>query len=214
MEFERERINSVAIVCGGTIDNIGWLKENLQMYTNIIAADSGYDYCRKSEVIPNVIIGDFDSVLCDLPNNVKHISLPTKKDETDFEACLKYCKNNGLNKVSVFGAWGGRPGHSFAAVFAALKYFKQGIDITFISEKHKMFFVSDECAIPRQGGYVSIFALSDLSAEITLSGFEYPLENCILEPCSPLGVSNKIIGDNGVISVKKGILLIIVENNV
>ena len=86
MEFEREKINSVAIVCGGTIDNIRWLKENLQMYTHIIAADSGYDYCRKSEVIPNVIIGDFDSVSYDLPNNVKRISLPTKKDETDFEA--------------------------------------------------------------------------------------------------------------------------------
>jgi len=209
MDF-KGKIEKVAIVCGGVVSELDWLKDNLVKYDYIIAADSGYDYCNKCGILPQLFIGDFDSVKSTVDSTIEKITLPSKKDNTDFEICLKYCHDNGIRSVDVFGASGGRPGHSFAAVFSALAFFCKGIDITFYSEKSKMLFVDNSGKFPKTDEYYSIFALKR-DAVITLKGFEYPLTDYRLEVCSPLGVSNKIISEYGEISLRSGTVLVIIE---
>ena len=46
MGIKGEKIKT-AIVCGGVIEDVSWLKNELRNYDYIIAADSGYDYCVK-----------------------------------------------------------------------------------------------------------------------------------------------------------------------
>ncbi len=205
------QIKSAAIICGGVIDDMNWLVGVLKNFHYIIAADSGYDYCLKAGVKPDIIIGDFDSVNNSLDESAEIITLPPKKDCTDFEFCLEYCHKKGISKVMVFGASGGRPGHSFAAVFAALKFFVKGLDVILITERNKMFFIKDNCILKKSEGYVSIFALRE-PAIISLEGFEYPLNDFLLQNCDPLGVSNKIVDDYGEIKVSLGVALVIIEN--
>ncbi len=210
---QKQKVNAAtcAIVCGAPIDNLSWLKDELKSYDSIIAADSGYDHLVKIGITPQVLIGDLDSIVS-YPTNTPVIKYPSKKDDTDFSICLGYCLKHQYMSVDVYGAWGNRAGHSLAAIFTMLQYFKLGMKIRILTESSCMFLVSEKCIIPRNNGYVSIFPLNDNASGVTLKGFEYSLNNYDLESCSPLGVSNRILNEFGEISLKTGNLLVIIEN--
>ena len=200
-----------AIVCGAPIENKAWLSNEIREHDFIIAADSGYDHLVSIGVSPNVIIGDMDSI-CNTPDNIKCYKYPVKKDLTDFSICLEYCLNNNIENIDVYGAWGNRADHSLAAIFAMLQYSKKGLRIRIINESALFIIVSNTIKIPKNNGYVSVFSLDGTAYGVTLKNFEYPLQDFDLNCCSPLGVSNRIIGDYGEITVNKGFLLIVIQN--
>ena len=63
--------------------------------TVVICADSGYDNALLCGIVPDVIIGDMDSVQNKLPSDVKQIKLKCEKDDTDTEACIDYLVDSG-----------------------------------------------------------------------------------------------------------------------
>lgn len=211
MESSKNK-QAVAIVCGGEINNTQWLKQQLSCYRFIIAADSGYDKCIACGFTPHLIIGDLDSVTANIPNNINLLTFPSRKDKTDFMLCLEYCCQQGYNNISVFGAWGGRVDHSLGAIFSLLEISKFNIFPKLITENSTAFITSKDCAIPKNKGYVSLFALGDNVEGLSLNGFDYPLKDATLLCCSPLGVSNKIVDSVGKITFKKGNLLVIIQD--
>lgn len=211
MEHTKTKQN-VAIVCGGEIVDFAWLKEQMQNYDYVIAADSGYDRLADCGIVPDIAIGDFDSTTRVIPQSVERYTFPSKKDETDFMLALKFCAKKGIFNVDVFGALGGRIDHSLGAIFAVLEIKSQNVNATLITEKSKAFIVNDSCEILNSQGYVSLFALGSDAEGVTLSGFEYPLNNETLNCCTQIGVSNKIVENIGKISVKNGNLLVIIQN--
>ncbi len=54
-----------------------------------ICADGGYDNAVKFGVIPDLLIGDFDSVQNSLPEDVETIRLKVEKDDTDTLAAVQ-----------------------------------------------------------------------------------------------------------------------------
>ncbi len=211
MECSKNK-QTVAIVCGGEINNIEWLKHQLGCYNLIIAADSGYDKCVKCGITPQLIVGDFDSVSFQIPHDIKCLTFPSRKDKTDFMLCLEYCKEQQYENVTVFGAWGGRIDHSLGAIFALLEISKHNLYPKLVTENSTVFIVSNSCAIPKNNGYASIFALGEDAIGLTLKGFDYPLNNATLKSCSQLGVSNKIIDAVGEISLKQGKVLVVLQD--
>ncbi|MDE6412961.1 MAG: thiamine diphosphokinase, partial [Eubacterium sp.] len=70
------------IVSGAPDDDYEFLKEKLYENAYIIAADSGYLKCVQIGVVPNLIMGDFDS--SPIPEiKTEIIKLPAEKDFTD-----------------------------------------------------------------------------------------------------------------------------------
>lgn len=61
-------------------------------------------------------------------------------------------------------------------------------------------------------GYLSVFCNSGSAEGVTLSGLKYPLENDTLTGDFPLGVSNQFLGCEAVVSVRKGSLLLLWED--
>ena len=58
--------------------------------------------------------------------------------------------------------------------------------------------------------YLSVFAYSGVCEGVTITGAEYPLENAVLEPSFPLGVSNHHAPASQMkVSVTSGTLLLI-----
>ena len=63
----------------------------------------------------------------------------------------------------------------------------------------------------RHKGYFSIYAYSDIAWGVNEIGFKYGLENYTLRSDDPRGISNEFCGQEGIISVEKGTLLICAE---
>ena len=59
-------MNNYLIVTGGYTDDkfaVRWIKEN--NFDCMLASDSGMEFFRRTGIVPDVIIGDFDSVNAD-----------------------------------------------------------------------------------------------------------------------------------------------------
>jgi thiamine pyrophosphokinase len=181
----------------------------------IICADSGAGYLHTIGMVPHVIIGDMDSLS---PGMLEHftergsriIRFPEGKNETDTQLALEYAFDAVPDEIYVFGAFGTRIDHTLANVSLLALGVKKGIQVKFIDEWCETFVVDGESTIEGEPGQtVSLLPLSDTVTGITIEGFEYPLNDGMMEIGIPYGVSNRLIAARGVISVKSGHLLVI-----
>lgn len=200
-----------AVVCGGDTYGDEWLKAKLSFFDFIIAADSGYDKCCKAGVVPDVAIGDFDSSLKVIPDTVEKITFPVKKDYTDYYLALDYCIKNGIKSVTSFGTTGGRIDHTYGALLTSAEAYRKGLDVTIITKDYDIIFVKDKATLEKTYGYVSVFPIGEDAESVTLKGFEYPLDNYFYKSTSSIGISNKIVENFGEISLKKGVLAVMIE---
>ena len=78
-----------------------------------IAADGGWLACRKTEVIPDLLLGDFDSLSAqpDFPNILR---VPVEKDDTDTMLAVKTGLERGETEFHIYGGMGGRTDHTIA----------------------------------------------------------------------------------------------------
>ena len=81
----------------------------------VIAADAGIEKLNKAGIVPDLIIGDFDS-LGARPSGENVRIFPVEKDDTDTMLCLKHAIGQGANDVTILGGIGGRLDHTFANI--------------------------------------------------------------------------------------------------
>ena len=84
----------------------------------IIAADSGLVGVEKAGLIPDLLLGDMDSlpdpsILDRYPDEKKRI-WPVDKDFTDTELALSVMNEKGIDEIILIGGSGGRMDHFFA----------------------------------------------------------------------------------------------------
>ena len=72
----------------------------------VIAADAGYAYCKENHIIPDLVLGDFDS-LGSAPKHPNVIELPIEKDDTDTMYAIKLGLEKGYRRFYLYGALGG-----------------------------------------------------------------------------------------------------------
>lgn len=179
----------------------------------IIAADAGFSHALKCECIPNIIIGDFDS-LENIPNDIEKIHYPAKKDYTDTHLAIEYAYSKGYRNIYVLGALGGeRFDHSFSNIQSGTHFANLGANITLTDGKTVIKFLrNSKISFDKSmSGYISIFSATDTSSGVNVKGLEYELEDYTLKNDFPLGVSNKFIGKPSEISVTDGTLIVILQ---
>ncbi|HVO67884.1 MAG TPA: thiamine diphosphokinase [Syntrophales bacterium] len=205
------------VVTGGQIKDLTFFQSKLSELkpSGIICADSGAGHLYPIGVIPQVIIGDMDSLIPEMLDYFKErgckiISYPEAKDETDTQLALEYAFGMAPDEIYLFGAIGTRIDHTLANISLLVSGVKKGINIKLIDEWCEAFIVSRENVIEGEMGQtVSLLPLSDVVKGITLNGFEYPLKKGVMEMGSPYGISNRLTAKKGIISVSSGYLLVI-----
>lgn len=180
----------------------------------VIACDAGYIHAQRADIVPDVIIGDFDSYLGDLPGGVEIIRTKPEKDDTDTMMALKLAIRRGYRRIMLVGALGGRIDHMLANIsliaFAATK----GADLQIVDGHHQIFAVRDgKRRVPRSSWRnLSVFAFDTECTGVTLRGVKYPLEGAVLTNTFALGVSNEFTDDIAEISVESGILIVVLSD--
>lgn len=207
----------VNIVSGGRLGDQSFFQEKITKMGNclIICCDGGARHVQYSEIKPDVIIGDMDSIDPALlesysAREIKIIKHPANKNVTDTELALDYAVSLEPGAIFIWGALGGRIDHALANLFLLCKGQEKGIRTCLIDEYGEAFVLDKETSfINETGKTVSLIALSPEVTGINLTGFLYPLKDGTLAMGESRGISNIINEDRASIGVKNGKLLVI-----
>ena len=208
--------NSCVIVAGGNCDVSTLANECLNKY--VIAADSGFYHCQSASVEPDLLIGDFDSYLGSLPQNIKTVKLPVQKDDTDLMFAVKCACEQSFDEIVIFGGYGSRPDQN-VAMFQTLGWLSSNAPQIKFSAKcvgFEVFAVTNSSLIVKssEDRYLSVFSFDGKAEGVTIKGAEYELDDATVSSCYPVGVSNVAVNDT-VVSVRNGTLLImLVDKNI
>lgn len=197
-----------SIICGAPVP----LSQPELVTGLVIAADSGLDRALAAGIIPDIAVGDFDSASSPVPDSTERIAVSPIKDSTDALLAADTAISRGCTELRFFCALGGREDHSFANIQMLSYLHKRGVSARLYGEgQHAYLLHAEESAeIPRFTGYVSVFSYGE-STEVSEWGMKYPLERHRLDNSFPLGVSNEVISEVGVITVHEGTALIFEE---
>ena len=176
----------------------------------IIAADGGYDILKKNGIKPDILLGDFDSIT-EVPENIKLIKHPVKKDDTDTFLAYKNALEKGYKNFVILGGVGGRFDHTIANIQTLLNIAKNRGRGFLIGKNSVMttIFNSDIEFSENHTGNVGVFAEGNDAYNVTISGLKYEADNVTLKADTPMGVSNEFVGERAVIKVQNGALFIV-----
>lgn len=176
----------------------------------VIAADGGWLACCKAGVLPDLLLGDFDS-LESLPDFPHIVRMPVEKDDTDTMLAVKAGLDRDETEFHIYGGMGGRRTDHTMANFQALLYLaRRGARGWLYGQEERYTAIHNGTLhLPaRKSGIVSVFCLGADARGVEISGAKYPLHEAALSAEFPLGVSNHFVGEPVTISIQDGSLLI------
>ena len=178
----------------------------------IIAADGGYTNLCKQNIAPNLLIGDFDSLDGDIPDDIERISYPVEKDDTDMRLAYLEGKKRGYSDFFILGGAGGRTDHTLANFSLMLEITECGKNAVMIADDFDAYIISSgELILPkRECGTVSVFAIGGDAEGVFAEGLKYTAHDITLKESFALGVSNSFVGTEAKISVRSGKILVII----
>lgn len=208
------------IVTGGSIEDtfaLKFLKENPCDLT--IAADSGMEFFYRNGLVPDEIVGDFDSVKSGVLEffkennpNIKIRKFQPEKDETDTELAIRTAIDADCKKIWLLGATGTRIDHVLGNIHLLGMAMERDCECIMLDSCNRIRMLNQGMAIRREeqyGDYISLFPFTPTVKGLTLRGFKYPLEKYELQCYHSLGVSNEISEEKAEISFEEGILLMV-----
>lgn len=237
------------IVSGGDIQSdfaLYFLKKNIEKAgrenIRLIAADRGLEFFLDYLILPDVVIGDFDSLSEDGKNFlemqsedipyggmlewklqkgegkvVEVVRLRPEKDDPDTQSAMNYAIQNGAKEIVILGVTGNRVDHLMANFGLLILAQKQGAEVALADRYNYMKLISSGTILKKAeqfGKYVSFFPLGGDVTGLTLEGFKYPLDKYHLTTAdSGLTVSNEISEEYAKVTYESGTLLMIMSRD-
>lgn len=206
------------IMLGGNLSQTSFSTKALSRSEIIIAADGGSEKLLEKKIIPDVVIGDFDSVSYKrLEKNYHNIELkrfPKKKNYTDAQLAFEEAIKRGFRKITVAGFLGDRVDHMIANLHLIYFYFNRGIDIVCIEGKSTIRFCRGRIKIKgKKGDIVSLIPWCSEAQFVSSVGLQYCLDNLILPLGQSRGISNVMTGGSAEIKIKNGKAMVVHTTN-
>lgn len=184
----------------------------------VFAVDKGLEYTDALKLVPDLILGDFDTVDSGILSRYEKMGsaglverYPKKKDASDMELALWRAKEAGADQVTMLAATGSRLDHVVTNMNLLLLAEKAGIECYMVDETNRIQLLSAsmrKCVrISREkqyGTYLSVIPMSETVEGFTITGVAYPLDHVVLSQGNSLTVSNQITSENACISLERG----------
>lgn len=199
---------SYVVVAGGRSPDREWFTR-FSSGMEIWAADSGLDICAETDILPERVIGDFDSVSTESMAWAKRKGLfPERfspdKDLTDLQLVLRTIRSESQGaSVLLTGCWGGRYDHIQSNVFSSLGHCKSTSGFSCMADEREVLLFVDgdkelDISFTSQPRTLSLIPFSERCLGVDLKGTRWELENTTLERDEPWAISNRIIPDGTV----------------
>lgn len=209
----------ILIAAGGSIrDDFAADYIKREKFDCFIAADSGMEFFYRMGIVPQYIVGDFDSVKQNIlayfrrQDEIRFIEFQPEKDETDTELALKLAISLAPDEICVIGATGSRIDHVLGNIQLLCKPLENHIPCMLVDPTNRIRLAGRQLTMKKAdqfGKYVSFLPLTTEAEGVTLRGFKYPLTEYCMTSDNSLGVSNEITADVAEVTVQKGILIMI-----
>lgn len=187
------------------------LRESPRLGDLVLAADAGYRVCLRERIVPDLLIGDFDSM--DQPADFDRVRrVPVEKDDTDTMLAVKTALDQGCNTVYIYGGTGGKRLDHTLANLQSLLYLRRRGARGYVYDDDFLWTVieNETLTVERtvEWGLLSVFCLGEPASGIDEEGVQYPLSGASLTAEFPLGISNHILEPQARITVRDGALLV------
>ncbi|HQO99396.1 MAG TPA: thiamine diphosphokinase [Caldisericia bacterium] len=201
----------IIVLNGELSDDLEKYKKRLIDNQNfIIACDGGYNNCKKLNIKPDLILGDFDSLQEFEFNN--SIKFPKEKDKSDFELAIDYGFEKGFKDFEIWGAIGKRLDHTLFNISLLLRIKKEDGNAIIYHPPYIVFIIDKEYNFGvRNSGFVSFYPLTSEIKGLTIKGMKYELNEKDIYLGSTETLSNEFIGKESFVNFKEGIILVILE---
>ena len=212
----------IVIFANGELPNLEAARALLRSSDDyLIAADGGANHLLKMGILPELVIGDLDSVdedtlfeLTAAECNIVHYS--EDKDETDIELALRYAVELHPSAILIVGALGGRLDQTLANLSILTDPMLPHIDIRLDDGVEEAFFCrasavkGEQAKVQgRSGDTVSLIPWHSPVVGVATEGLQWPLYGETLYPDKSRGVSNVMLNNTASIRIHSGLLLIV-----
>jgi thiamine pyrophosphokinase len=207
-----------AIFLNGAPDAPDLLRRVADRADLVVAADGGARYALDAGVIPDLVVGDMDSLGEARTRELEELGAllqrhPARKDKMDGHLAVMAVRDRGATAVDLLCAAGGRFSALLAVPHIMLAAERMGLQATMMAGWGEAFVLEagSRMVAGEQGDSVSVFPFTGPAIGVTLDGFGYPLQEARLEIGDTLGFHNELVGEAGRVSVEEGSLLVIHE---
>jgi thiamine pyrophosphokinase len=163
----------------------------------LLAADGGANHLGRIGLRPDAVIGDLDSISPGIRKFIgegRMIHRPDQ-DRTDLYKALGYAFDElGLERLTVFGATGGRLDHAVGNLGLLAKR-ALGDRLVFVAADHRVMAVAGELALDAEPGETWSFFTFDPAVRVTLEGLKWPVSDAALDLAGRPSISNEAASD-------------------
>lgn len=211
------------LLCGGHMDD-SFVRDCIEDISPdcIIGIDRGLEFCYRNRIVPQYILGDFDSISPEVIAWYREqMEIPIReykpeKDATDTRMGLELALKLGSDRIFLLGATGGRLDHYMGNLQSLVVPAMAGKEAWILDEQNAMTVLSRSRTIKKEcafGKYISFFSMGDEVRGITLSGFKYPLKDYDMTNFDGIGVSNELAEDTALVEFRQGFLLMVMSKD-
>jgi thiamine pyrophosphokinase len=184
-------------------------------YSLICAADSGLETAAAWGLVPDLIVGDMDSLadsgmLASYPH-AEILRYPVRKDETDTELAIIEVRKRTECGIVLAGGGGGRLDH----LLAIRSIFERDLrPEAWYTSGDEVFLVREGREFRREAGpgeRVSVFPLACGAREMWSEGLRWPLGGLVWG-AGDFGISNECVDRSFAVRAGRGELLVILSS--
>ncbi len=131
----------VILFAGAEIRDYSFCEKYMSGADAVICCDAGMRHARKLGIVPDYIVGDFDSASAEVleyykAKNIPIRQFPTRKNETDMELGIILALELGATDLVLFGGIGDRFDHTLANAHYLLSLLKKGVRARLVDDKN------------------------------------------------------------------------------
>ena len=158
----------------------------------IVAVDGAANTLIDNGIIPNVAVGDFDSIDSSSKDNITTIVHMENQNKTDLEKTLDWCIDHNYLCLSIFGISGQSEDH-FLGNFFIINEYADSIDCIIYTDYSTITPCIGKTTFKSFDGETVSIVSFEQENKVTSTNLEYPLDAYKLSP-SARAIRNKSLG--------------------
>jgi thiamine pyrophosphokinase len=177
----------------------------------VIGCDGGTRHLLARGLLPDVVIGDFDSIGdVSLPESVVQVRYPADKDKLDSELAIEYAIKQGCTQIILLAFTGDHFDHMLGNINLLSDPAFSGVDLRILDNNQEIYVIKGKATITgKVGDIISFIPLSARARATSSPGLRYNLTDYVLSQHGNQGISNELLSETVKVHVTHGKILVV-----